>query len=69
MITRRSPFETTQRALTLREAPVGGDASVNAVWEYRSPYPAVGEIEGHVVFYPDRVDSIECHPAAARTSA
>jgi uncharacterized protein (DUF427 family) len=38
--------------------PAGGERSANAVWEYRSPYPAVGEIAGHVAFYPDRVDSI-----------
>lgn len=39
--------------------PAGGERSDNAVWEYRSPYPAVAEIKGHVAFYPDRVDSIE----------
>ena len=38
--------------------PAGGERSANAVWEYRSPYPAVDEIAGHVAFYPDRVDSI-----------
>jgi uncharacterized protein (DUF427 family) len=38
--------------------PAGGERSANAVWEYRSPYPAVAEIAGHVAFYPDRVDSI-----------
>ena len=38
--------------------PAGGERSVNAVWQYREPYPAVGEIAGHVAFYPDRVDSI-----------
>ena len=39
--------------------PVGGDRAVNAVWEYETPYPAVGRISDHVAFYPDRVDSIE----------
>jgi uncharacterized protein (DUF427 family) len=39
--------------------PAGGERSANAVWEYRSPYPAVAEIKGHVAFYPDRVDAIE----------
>jgi uncharacterized protein (DUF427 family) len=39
--------------------PIGGERSVNAVWTYESPYPAVAEIEGHVAFYPDRVDAIE----------
>ncbi|MFC1443177.1 DUF427 domain-containing protein [Streptacidiphilus sp. N1-10] len=38
--------------------PVGGDRSVDAVWVYESPYPAVAEIKDHVAFYPDRVDSI-----------
>jgi uncharacterized protein (DUF427 family) len=38
--------------------PAGGERSANAVWEYRSPYPAVDQIAGHVAFYPDRVDSI-----------
>lgn len=28
----------------------------DAVWTYREPYPAVGEIAGHVAFYPDHVD-------------
>ena len=39
--------------------PVGGERSVNAVWTYEAPYPSVGEIKGHVAFYPDRVDAIE----------
>ncbi len=38
--------------------PAGGDRSVNAVWTYEHPYPAVAEIKEHVAFYPDRVDSI-----------
>ncbi|MEY9838181.1 DUF427 domain-containing protein [Streptomyces sp. 846.5] len=38
--------------------PVGGERSVDAVWVYESPYPAVAEIKDHVAFYPDRVDSI-----------
>jgi uncharacterized protein (DUF427 family) len=37
---------------------VGGKKSVNAVWTYENPYPAVGQIKGHVAFYPDRVDEI-----------
>ncbi len=36
----------------------GGDRSVDAVWVYESPYPAVAEIKDHVAFYPDRVDAI-----------
>jgi uncharacterized protein (DUF427 family) len=34
----------------------------DAVWHYREPYPAVGEIAGHVAFYPDRVQ-IDVRPA------
>jgi uncharacterized protein (DUF427 family) len=36
--------------------PLGGDKSTNAVWTYEAPFPAVAEIEGHVAFYPDRVE-------------
>ena len=38
--------------------PSGGTKSVNAVWTYENPYPAVAQIKGHVAFYPDRVDEI-----------
>ena len=38
--------------------PAGGKKSVNAVWTYEDPYPAVAEIRGHVAFYPNRVDEI-----------
>ncbi|MEU4407447.1 DUF427 domain-containing protein [Streptosporangium sp. NPDC023963] len=37
---------------------VDGKQSVDAVWFYESPHPAVAEIKDHVAFYPDRVDSI-----------
>ncbi len=36
----------------------GGEKSVNAVWSYEDPFPAVAQIRGHVAFYPDRVDEI-----------
>jgi uncharacterized protein (DUF427 family) len=36
----------------------GGKKSVNAVWTYEDPYPAVAQIKGHVAFYPERVDQI-----------
>jgi uncharacterized protein (DUF427 family) len=39
--------------------PIGGERSTNAVWTYEQPYPAVAEIDGHLAFYLDRVDSIE----------
>jgi uncharacterized protein (DUF427 family) len=38
--------------------PAGGRKSVNAVWTYEDPYPAVAQIKGHIAFYPDRVDEI-----------
>jgi uncharacterized protein (DUF427 family) len=44
--------------------PVGGERSVNAVWTYEAPFAAVAEIEGHVAFYPDRVDAIDEQDAA-----
>jgi uncharacterized protein (DUF427 family) len=39
--------------------PAGGERSVNAVWTYETPFPAVAEIANHLAFYPDRVDAIE----------
>jgi uncharacterized protein (DUF427 family) len=38
--------------------PAGGKKSVNAVWTYEDPYPAVAQIKGHIAFYPDRVEEI-----------
>ena len=38
--------------------PMGGARSVNAVWTYEAPYPAVAAIKDHLAFYPSRVDSI-----------
>jgi uncharacterized protein (DUF427 family) len=46
--------------------PYKGDCSYyslagapDSVWTYEHPYPAVAEIEGHLAFYLNRVDSIE----------
>jgi uncharacterized protein (DUF427 family) len=39
--------------------PSGGSKSINAVWSYEKPYPAVSQIDHHLAFYPSRVDSIE----------
>ena len=41
-----------------------GGPSVNAIWTYEAPYPAVREIAGHLAFYPQRVDAIELLPLA-----
>jgi uncharacterized protein (DUF427 family) len=43
--------------------PAGGARSVNAVWSYESPYPAVAQIKDYLAFYPNRVDAIEERPA------
>jgi uncharacterized protein (DUF427 family) len=39
--------------------PLGGERSVNAVWSYEAPFPAVAAIKDYVAFYPNRVDAIE----------
>jgi uncharacterized protein (DUF427 family) len=36
-----------------------GRSAENAVWSYEQPFPAMAEIEGHLAFYPNRVDKIE----------
>jgi uncharacterized protein (DUF427 family) len=36
----------------------GGKESENAIWSYEEPFPAMAQIEGHVAFYPNRVDQI-----------
>lgn len=43
--------------------PAGGTRSLNAVWSYEAPYPAVAAIKEHLAFYPDRVDAIDDVPA------
>ena len=44
--------------------PVGGEKSVNAIWTYEAPYPAVAQIKDYVAFYPNRVDEITTLPPA-----
>ena len=39
--------------------PLGGRKSIDAVWTYERPYAAVAEIQGHLAFYRDRVDSVK----------
>jgi uncharacterized protein (DUF427 family) len=36
--------------------PAGDERSVNAAWRYRTAFPAVAAIAGHIAFYRDRVD-------------
>jgi uncharacterized protein (DUF427 family) len=43
--------------------PAGGERSVNAVWTYENPYPAVGAIKEYLAFYPNRIGAIEERPA------
>ena len=35
-----------------------GREAENAIWSYETPFPAMKEIEGHLAFYPNRVDAI-----------
>ncbi|BCJ32154.1 DUF427 domain-containing protein [Actinocatenispora sera] len=35
---------------------VDGGEAIDAVWTYRTPYPAVEQIAGHLAFYPNKVD-------------
>ncbi|WP_328469735.1 DUF427 domain-containing protein [Actinoplanes sp. NBC_00393] len=44
--------------------PIGGERSVDAIWEYREPHDAVAPIRNHVAFYPNRVDEIALGSAA-----
>lgn len=39
--------------------PSAGERGLHAVWTYEAPYSAVREIEGHLAFYPNRVDSMQ----------
>ncbi|MDT4943230.1 MAG: hypothetical protein QOJ34_3319 [Pseudonocardiales bacterium] len=56
-----------ERSTHTSHCPYKGDASYydlatgdgvvpNAIWEYLEPYDSVGEIAGHVAFYPHLVD-------------
>jgi uncharacterized protein (DUF427 family) len=49
--------------------PAGGKKSVNAVWTYEDPYPAVAQTKGHFAFYPDRVDEIAEQLPTSRESS
>jgi len=49
--------------------PAGGEKSVNAVWTYEDPYPAVAQIKGHIAFYPDKVDEIAEQLPTSRESS
>jgi uncharacterized protein (DUF427 family) len=34
----------------------GGKTAPNAVWSYRTPYPAMAAIQDHLAFYPQQVE-------------
>ena len=36
-----------------------GEAGINAVWSYETPFEAVAAIAGHLAFYPNRVSLTE----------
>jgi len=42
--------------------PAGGERSVNAVWSYEQPYPALRGIDGYLAFYRERVGALEILP-------
>ena len=41
------------------DVTAGGVRARDAVWSYEQPFPAVGDIAGHLAFYSDKVDAIE----------
>jgi uncharacterized protein (DUF427 family) len=49
----KCPFKGTARYWTLSTKDGTSD---NSVWGYDNPFDQVAEIDGHVAFYPDRVD-------------
>jgi uncharacterized protein (DUF427 family) len=51
--TSKCPFKGTARYWTLSSKD---GTSENAVWGYDNPFDQVAAIDGHVAFYPDRVD-------------
>ena len=54
---------------TYYSVPIGGKESINAVWTYENPYPAVAQIKGYLAFYPDRVDEVAEQPPTKRESS
>jgi uncharacterized protein (DUF427 family) len=50
------PYKGEASYFTLK---ADGKTAENAAWSYETPFAAVAEIEGHLAFYPNRVDRIE----------
>lgn len=51
--TTKCPFKGTAHYWSLSSKDGMSD---NAVWGYDNPFDQVADIDGHVAFYPDRVD-------------
>jgi uncharacterized protein (DUF427 family) len=43
---------------TYYHVTAGGDTVEDVIWTYEQPYPAVGDIVGHVAFYADKADVV-----------
>jgi uncharacterized protein (DUF427 family) len=52
-LTTKCPFKGSARYWSLSSKDGNSE---NAVWGYDNPFDQVAEIDGHVAFYPDRVD-------------
>ncbi len=50
------PFKGTASYWTIR---IGDQVSQDAAWSYETPYDEASVIDGHIAFYPSRVDRIE----------
>lgn len=40
------------------DVTAAGETVADAIWSYDRPYPAVGDIAGHVAFYADKADVV-----------
>ena len=43
--------------LSMTTTASGGTVE-DVIWTYEQPYPAVGDIAGHVAFYPDKAEIV-----------
>lgn len=50
------PYKGDASYYSIVDEDAPGGELVDAVWSYRTPYPAVEPISGYLAFYPDRVD-------------
>lgn len=54
------PFKGHARYWSIQ---VGERVAENAVWAYDEPYDEAIPLQGHVAFYPDRIDHLRVEPA------